>query len=83
MSTPDVETQERYVPNLNEEYTGQLIENCALDLNTDLTITQLIDQSQNVEHDFLFTDDASDRGDKTDYPFDSQLATSLLITIYR
>lgn len=58
----------RCFPNLNEDYIGQPIEECDLDLKTDLTTTEVIYGSQNIEYDFLFRDGASDEGDNIDYP---------------
>lgn len=43
-----VETQER-CSNLNGEYTGKPIEECALDLNMDLTTTRVIHELQKLK----------------------------------
>lgn len=74
-----VEIQERCIPNLNEEYTSQPTEECTLDLNADLITTSAIQESQDIEHDFLFGDDTSNGEDDMDYPSDSHPVANLLL----
>lgn len=70
--------KERCVSNLNEEYTNEHIEECALDLNMNLTTTGVIYESWNIVSGFLFNDKAFDGTDDTYYPPDKQWGTNLI-----
>lgn len=56
------------------------IEECAQDLNADLTVTGVTHESENHmhEHDFLLSNNASDGEDDTNYLPDSQPIIGLL-----
>lgn len=49
-----------------------------LELKADLKTRWVINEPQNIEHDFLFGDGASDARDDTSYPLDSQPITNLV-----
>lgn len=69
--------QERCLLNLNEKHIGQLIEGSVLDLKMDLITTGVILGSQNIDHDFLFSDDAPVGKNNTVIPLDSKSTTRL------
>lgn len=77
MSPLSAEIQERCVSNLNVEYIGQPIEECALELNIDLNVHEWF-----VSHKILIMISSLamtlSMWENTNYPLDIHLATNLM-----